>query len=78
MLIVFFNYRDVVYSEFLPTGRIMRRLRQTIRKKRPELRVDIFWFLDHDIAPSHSSLILREFFAKFIQQSLTLPPWKPF
>lgn len=44
MLTVFFDYRGVVHSEFLPTGQsvnkqyylsVMRRLREAIRKKRP-------------------------------------------
>ena len=46
LLTVFFDYHDVVHQEFLPQGRtvnkeyyleVMRRLREAIRKKRPEL-----------------------------------------
>ena len=46
MLTVFFDYRGVVHYEFLPIGqtvnkeyylRVMRHLREAIRKKRPEL-----------------------------------------
>ena len=46
LLTVFFNYRGVVHQEFLRRGRtvnkeyyleVMRRLREAIRKKRPEL-----------------------------------------
>lgn len=67
MLTVFFDYRGVVHSEFLPTGQtvnkeyylsVMRRLREAIREKKP----DNSWFLHHDNTPSHTALILREFF----------------
>ena len=46
MLTVFFYYRGVVHSEFLPTGQtvnkeyylsVIRRLREAVRRKRPDL-----------------------------------------
>ncbi|CAK1600930.1 unnamed protein product [Parnassius mnemosyne] len=73
MLTVFFDHRGVVHSEFLPTGQtvnkeyyfsVMRRLREAICKKRSKLWADNSWFLHHDNAPTHTALILREFFAK--------------
>jgi hypothetical protein len=42
----------------------MRRLRDAIRLKRPELRANTSWFLLHDNAPCHIALVLRDFFAK--------------
>ncbi|CAG4987276.1 unnamed protein product [Parnassius apollo] len=42
----------------------MRRVREAIRKKKLKLWADNSWFLHHDNVPSHTALILREFFAK--------------
>ncbi|CAH2096444.1 unnamed protein product [Euphydryas editha] len=86
MLTVFFDHRGVVHSEFLPTGQtvnkeyylsVMRRLREAIRKKRPKLWADNSWFLHHDNAPSHTGLILREFFTKNSTNILPQPPYSP-
>ncbi|CAK1594867.1 unnamed protein product [Parnassius mnemosyne] len=86
MLTVFFDHRGVVQSEFLQTGQavnkeyylsVMRRLSEAIRKKRPELWADNFWFLHHDNAPSHTALILREFFAKNSTNIVPQAPYSP-
>ncbi|KAK5650005.1 hypothetical protein RI129_001034 [Pyrocoelia pectoralis] len=42
----------------------MQRLREAIRKKRPELWAANSWFLHHDNAPSHTALVLRDHFVK--------------
>uniref|UniRef100_A0A182HWZ5 Mariner transposase n=1 Tax=Anopheles arabiensis TaxID=7173 RepID=A0A182HWZ5_ANOAR len=66
MLTVFFDYRGVVHQEFLPKGQtvnkeyylsVMRRLRNSIRRKRPDLWKNNSWFLHHDNAPSHTAII---------------------
>lgn len=86
MLTVFFDYRGVVHYEFLPPGQtvnkeyylgVMRRLREAIRKKRPDLWKDNTWFLHHDNAPSHTALIIREFFAKNATHIVPQPPYSP-
>ena len=73
LLTVFFVYHGVVHQEFLPQGRavnkeyyleVMCRLREAIRKKRPELWKNRSWILHHDNAPAHSSLLVRNFLAK--------------
>ncbi|CAK9827582.1 Mariner Mos1 transposase [Anthophora retusa] len=73
MLTVFFDYRGVVHSEFLPDGQtvnkeyylsVMRRLRENIRRKRPDVWKNNSWILRHDNAPSHTSILVREFLAK--------------
>ncbi|XP_043260410.1 uncharacterized protein LOC122401986 [Colletes gigas] len=60
MLTVFFDYRGVVHLEFLPDGQtvnkeyylsVMRRLRENIRWKRPDLWKNNSWILHHDNAP---------------------------
>lgn len=86
MLTVFFDYRGVVHSEFLPTGQtvnkeyylnVMRRLRNAIRLKRPELWKDNSWFLHHDNAPSHTALVIRDHFAKNSTHTVPQPPYSP-
>lgn len=86
MLTVFFDHRGVVHSEFLPTGQtvnkeyylgVMRRLREAVRQKRPELWRDNSWILHHDNAPSHTALILREFLSKNSTHVAPQPPYSP-
>lgn len=86
MLTVFFDYRGVVHYEFLPPGQtvnkeyylsVMRSLRNSIRQKRPDLWRDNSWFLHHDNAPSHTALVLREFFAKNSTHIVPQPPYSP-
>jgi len=86
MLTVFFDYRGVVHYEFLPPGQtvnkeyylnVMRHLREAIRQKRPELWADNSWFLHHDNAPSHTALVLRDFFIKNSTHIVPQPPYSP-
>jgi len=85
MLTVFFD-RGVVHYEFLAPGQtvnkeyylnVVQRLRETIRKKRPELWADNSWFLHHDNAPSHTALILRDHFVKNSTRIVPQPPYSP-
>ena len=55
----------------------MRPLREAICKKRPELWANNTWILHHDNAPSHTALILREFFAKNSTHVVPQPPYSP-
>lgn len=86
MLTVFFDYQGIVHKEFLPTGEtvnkeyylnVMRRLRESIRRKRPELWQNKSWVLHHDNAPSHTAIIIREFLMR--NQTVTVPqaPYSP-
>ena len=50
----------------------MHRLREAIRKKRPELWKNNSWLLHHDNAPAHSSLLVRNFLAK---NNTVIVPW---
>ena len=86
LLTVFFDYRGVVHHEFLPTGQtvnkeyylsVMRRLREAIRRKRPELWTNNSWFLHHDNAPSHTALIIRDHLAKNSTHIVPQPPYSP-
>ena len=75
-----------MHQEFLPQGRtvnkeyyleVMRRLREAIRKKRPELWKNNSWLLHHDNAPAHSSLLVRNFLAKNNTVIMPQPPYSP-
>ena len=86
LLTVFVDYRGVVHHEFLPTGQtvnkeyylsVMRRLREAIRRKRPELWTNNSWFLHHDNAPSHTALIIRDHLAKNSTHIVPQPPYSP-
>jgi histone-lysine N-methyltransferase SETMAR len=86
LLTVFFDYHGVVHQEFLPQGRtvnkeyyleVMRRLRESIRKKRPEVWKEHSWILHHDNAPAHTSLLVSSFLAKNNTIIMPQPPYSP-
>jgi len=86
MLIVFFDIRGIVHHEFVPDGQtvnaefycnFLRRLREDIRRKRPELWCAGNWLLHDDNAPSHRALVMREFLAHKGIITLPHPPYSP-
>jgi len=86
LLTVFFDYDGVVHHEFLPEGttvnkeyylQVMRRLREAIRRKRPDLWKNNSWLLHHDNAPAHTSLLVRNFLAKNNTIIMPQPPYSP-
>lgn len=86
MLTVFFTYRGVVHSEFLPDGQrvnkeyylsVMKRLRENIRRKRPDMWKNNSWILHHDNAPPHTSILVREFLAKNSTNVIDQTPYSP-
>ena len=73
MLTAFFDDQGVVHHEYAPEGQtvnkhyyleVLRRLRHTVRRKRPALWAEQDWQLHHDYAPAHSSHLIQEFWAK--------------
>lgn len=83
---VFMDYKGVVFHEFLPQGEtvnkvyylgLMRRLREAIRQKRPDLWENNSWILHHDNAPSHNAIIIREHLAKNGTNTIQQPPNSP-
>ncbi|UYV70285.1 hypothetical protein LAZ67_7002374 [Cordylochernes scorpioides] len=76
----------VVHHEFLPQGitvnkeyylQVMRNLREAIRQKRPDLWKNKNWLLHHDNAPTHTSLLVRDFLAKNNKLMRPQPPYSP-
>jgi len=68
----FFDIRGIVHYEFVPTGQtvnqvyyleVLERLREKVRRKRPELFANNSWILHHDNAPALTALSVREFLA---------------
>ena len=55
----------------------MRRLREVIRLKSPELWDNNSWFLHHDNAPPNTSLVLRDHFVKNSTRIVLQPPYSP-
>ena len=80
MLTVFFNIRGIVHHKFVTEGqtvnaefygKILRRLREDIRRKQPELWCAGNSLLHDDNAPSHRALVTLEFLAH--KGIITLP-----
>jgi [histone H3]-lysine36 N-dimethyltransferase SETMAR len=85
MLIVFFDSEGIVRSEFVPRGTtvnseyykgVLQRLRNDVRRKRPEKWANGF-LLHHDNAPCHTSLLIREFLAEKKVPVCPHPPYSP-
>jgi len=78
MLITFFHIKEIVHCEFIPQGQtvnqtccsyveIMKRLREAVPRKRPELRPnDSILYCDN--VPAHKALSVKRFLA---QKSIT-------
>jgi transposase len=86
MLICFFDVNGIVHKEFVPAGQtvnqyfyldVLKRLRDSVRHKRPELWRSGDWLLHHDNAPAHTALSVREFLAKSNMVLLPHPPYLP-
>jgi len=69
-----------------PTGReynkefylkVMKCLREAVRRERPEVWTNKTWMLHHDNAPAHESLLIREFLAKQETIVVPQPPYFP-
>ena len=55
----------------------VRRLRESVRRKRPEKWWDGDWILHHDNAPTHTSLLVQQFLAKHGTTQFQQPPYSP-
>jgi hypothetical protein len=60
-----FDYQNIVYYDFIPEDKtvnkytdIIRRLRDAIRRKRPEKWITNSKFVLHNYAPAHRSVLV--------------------
>ena len=87
LTVFFFSSEGVVHYEFLPQGRtvnkeyyleVLQRLREAVRKRRPDAWRQNRWKLQHDNEPSHSSFLVRDLLAKHVTTVLPQPPYSPY
>jgi histone-lysine N-methyltransferase SETMAR len=83
MFVCFFDHKGIVHYEFIAQGQtvnqqcyleVLTRLRESLRRKRPGLWPDK-WILQHDNAPAHDALRVREFLAKNFITKMDHPPY---
>ena len=86
MLIIFFDILGIVHKEFVPPGQIvngkfycevLRRMRGNVRCKQPGMWKNGDWLLNHDNAPAHTSLVVREFLTKNNITTVPHPTYSP-
>jgi len=83
MLLAFFVSEGIVHHQYVPDGQtinrefyveVLRCLRESVRRKRPEKWRDGDWILYHDNAPAHTSHFVQRFLAKHGTAQLQQPP----
>ena len=87
ILMVFFSdARVIVHHEFVPLGQtfnqevyisVLRRMRETLRRRRPDLWASGQWTLLHDNARRHTALSVSRFLTKHNVIVLPHPPYSP-
>ena len=86
MLTVFFDSRGVVHHEYAPQGQninkkyyleVLRRLRDAVQRKRPDLWAMGTWQLHRDNAPPHSLQLIQTFLAKHNIPVIRQAPYSP-
>ena len=82
----FFDARGIVHHEFVPQGQtvnrevyisVLRRMRETLRRRRPDLWASGQWTLLHDNARPHTALSVSRFLTKHNVTVLPHPPYSP-
>lgn len=86
MLIVFYDHMGIIHYEFIPEGcnvnkvlyvEILRRLRDAVRRKRPERWARNDWILLDDNARPHRALTVKEYLTKHDITVMEHPPYSP-
>jgi len=80
----FFDIQGIDHKEFVPLGQpvndkfyceVLKRPREGIRCKSPDKWKKNNWFLHHDNAPAHTSLVVRQFLTS---KNITVIPHLPY
>lgn len=86
MLVVFFDLQGIVHKEWIPQGQtvtkevylgVLKGLRLSIRRKRPERWKRQDFILHHDNAPAHTAIKVTEYLAKNSTAVAPHPPYSP-
>ena len=86
MLLAFFDSEGIINHKYAPDGQtvnkefymeVLRRLHESVRRKRLEKWQDGNWILHHDNAPAHTSHLVHQFLAKHSTAQLQQPPYSP-
>jgi hypothetical protein len=86
MIIVIFDVRSIVHHEFIPQRQtvnqefyisIVRRIREALRHRRPDLWASGQWTLLHDNARPHTAVSVNRFLAKHNTTVLQHPLYYP-
>jgi len=86
MLIAFFDIDELVHLQYVPRGQtvnkefyktVLQRLRDAVRRYRPEKWRSGNWILYHNNAPAHTAVTTNEFLAKHNIPSFPHPPYSP-
>ena len=86
MLICFFDQEGIVHREFVPPGMtvnadfycdVLRRLRENVRRKRPQKWKNQNLIIHHDNVPAHRSFKVSQFLAKNNMTVILHPPYSP-
>jgi len=86
MLICFFDIQGIVHREFVPRGQtvnqefylgVLKRLKERVRRTRPELWRSGKWLIHHDNTPAHTALRIRQFWTSQAMTLVPNPPYSP-
>jgi hypothetical protein len=85
MLIAFYDIDGLMPHEFLPPGQsvtghfymqVLQRFHNAVQRKLHD-KWQGQWFLHHDTAPSHTSLVVQQVLADENIAVITQPPYSP-
>jgi len=86
MMIVFFDIRGVIYIDWVPESQtvnqvyyknVLTTLRESVRRRRPDMWKNASWILHHDKAPAHKALSVKRCLAKNKIPVMEHPPYSP-
>ena len=86
MLNCFFDSRGIVHHEYAPEGQtinkeyyleVLRRLRDAVRRKRPDMWAAKNFQLHHDNAPAHTAHVIQAFLVKNNMPLVRQAPYSP-
>jgi len=83
ILIVFSDILGVIYVDWVPEGQkvnevyyknVLTTLRESVRRRTPDMWKNASWILHHDKAPAHNALSVKKYLAKINIPVMEHPP----